>query len=79
MAQKRYTFLVVYLDDILVTGETKKVCLKAYNALCKFLLDLSFQLSQKRLVPPTQNLVFPSVEIDIIELSLCLSLYLILI
>ena len=47
MAEKKYTFLVVYLEDILVIRETKKACLKACNALHKFLVDLGFQLSQK--------------------------------
>ena len=46
--------------------------MKAYNAFCKLLMDLGFQLGHTKLVPPTNNLVFLGVEIDTVELSLSL-------
>ena len=46
--------------------------MKAYNAFCKLLMDLGFQLGHTKLVPPTLNLVFLGVEIDTVESSLSL-------
>ena len=61
MALRGYHNIVVYLDDFLVIGATKVECERAYNTPLALLQDLGFTISQHKLVPPTQQLVFLSV------------------
>ena len=37
MLRKGYTGIIVYLNDFLVVGRTKKKCKEAYNTLCQLL------------------------------------------
>ena len=65
-------YLVVYLDDFLVVGKTKEECQQAYDTLCDLLLQLGFELSGHKLVPPCQRLTFLGVEIDSVAMTLSL-------
>ena len=59
-----YHHIVVYLDDFLVIGNSKDEYQAAYDCLAVLLLDLRFQLSETKLVPPTQYINFLGVEIN---------------
>lgn len=69
MARRGYV-VVVYLDDFLVIGKTQAECQQAYDILCSLLLDLGFELSSKKLVPPCQELVFLGILINCKDLTL---------
>ena len=72
MARRGFHLLVVYLDDFLVIGESQAAYQEAYDVLCSLLLDLGFELSSSKLVPPTPCIVFLGVEIDSVYQSLLL-------
>ena len=64
--------IVVYLDDFLIIGRTKEECQHAFDTLMQLLLDLGFQISPSKVVPPCQQLVFLGVQFDTINLELSL-------
>ena len=70
--ENRGFVIVVYLDDFLVIGKTQLECQQAYDALCSLLLDLGFELSPQKLVPPCQSLVFLGILFDTVNLTLSL-------
>ena len=53
MAKRRFTAVVVYLDDFLVVGRTKAKCLTAFECLLQLLQDLGFSISLYKIVEPT--------------------------
>ena len=67
MAHRGYHNIFVYLDDFLVIGGTKVECEHAYNILLALLRDLGFTISQHKLVPLTQQLVFLGVQLDTVS------------
>ena len=64
MAKRGFHNVVVYLDDFLVICRTAAECHAAYDTLLQLLTNLGFQISMHKLVPPTQRLVFPGVQLD---------------
>ena len=64
MARRGFQTVVVYLDDFLVTGKSKEECQEAFSVLLKLLQDLGFQISWRKVIGPTQKLVFLGVELD---------------
>ena len=72
MMQRRGFVVIVYLDDFLVVAETKEECQEAYDTLCSLLLTLGFQLSNNKLVPPCQQLIFLGVLFNTLNLTLSL-------
>lgn len=72
MAKRGYHDIVVYLDDFLVIGATRAECERAYNILLALLQDLGFTISQHKLVPPTQRLVFLGVQLDTVSCTMAL-------
>ena len=56
MSRRGFPDLVVYLDDFLVIGSNEVECSHAYNTLTALLTDLGFELSEHKLVAPTQQL-----------------------
>ena len=72
MMSRRGFTVVVYLDDFLVVAPTLAECKLAYDTLCTLLMDLGFELSSNKLVPPCQQLTFLGILIDTVSLRLSL-------
>ena len=72
MARKGFNSMVVYLDDFLIIGETKEACQAAYEALLSLLHNLGFRINWKKVVYPTQRLVFLGVLLDTVQCSMSL-------
>ena len=72
MCRKGFEGIVVYLDDFLIVSCTKEKCELAFSTLQELLLDLGFQISPSKVVPPCQQLTFLGIVFDIraMELSL---------
>ena len=58
MAKKGFEAIVVYLNDILVIGKSMEACQAAFNSLLSLPRNLGLWINWKRLVCPTQKLVF---------------------
>ena len=56
MCCKGFTGIIVYLDDFLVVSPTQEGCEWAFTTLRQLLLDLGFQISPPKVVPPASNL-----------------------
>ena len=55
-----------------MTSSTREECQQAFDALFQLLLDLGFQVSPTKLVPPCQQLTFLGVQINTVTLELSL-------
>ncbi len=53
MVRRGFTDIIVYLDDFLIIGDTRKQCQLAYDTLFQLLLDLGFSISDHKLGTPT--------------------------
>ena len=72
MARHGYKAIVVYLDDFLVTGATLAECFEIFNCLLELLQSLGFSINWKKVVPPTQCLIFLGVLINTVSQSMSL-------
>ena len=72
MARHGYKAIVVYLDDFLVIGVTSAECCEIFNCLLELLQNLGFSINWKKVVPPTQCLIFLGALIDTIHQSMSL-------
>ena len=72
MSRKGYNAIVVYLDDFLIIGESREACQAAFDALLALLQNLGFSISWRKVVPPTQRLVFLGIFLDTVECSMTL-------
>ena len=72
MAERGYHGIVVFLDDFLVIGEARAECERAFSVLLEVLQDLGFTIRQHKLVPPTQRLVFLSVQLYTVPCTMTL-------
>ena len=72
VARRGYKAIVVYLDDFLVIGATPAECLEIFNCLLELLQSLDFSINWKKVVPPTQRLIFLGVLIDTVSQSMSL-------
>ena len=70
MVKKGFNSLVVYLDDFLIIGESEAACRAAFEALLALLQNLGLKINWKKVVPPTQCLVFLGVLLDTAECSM---------
>ena len=64
MAKRGFGAIIVYLDEFLIVGETKEVCQLASDALITLLEHLGFEIGWRKVIRPTQKLVFLGIEID---------------
>ena len=64
MARRGNKMIIVYLDDFLIIALSFAQCLEAYECLLELLCKLGFEISWKKVVPPTQCLTFLGVQID---------------
>ena len=62
MCQKGFHGMVVYLDDFLIVSRSKLECKLAFTTLNELLLDLGFEISPSKVVPPCQQLIFLGIE-----------------
>ena len=58
MAMRGYKMIVVYLDDFLIVASSWTQCMEAYECLLELLQNLGFEISFRKVVPPTQCLTF---------------------
>ena len=72
MARRGYGCIIVYLDDFLVIGSTLSECQEVFDCLIQLLQDLGFDISWRKVVPPTQVLIFAGVLIDTVGRFLAL-------
>ena len=72
MSRRGYEDVFVYLDNFLIVGNTKSACQAAYDTLLQLLKDLGFQISARKLVPPTQCLTFLGVQLDTVRQEMSL-------
>ena len=72
MCRKGFHGIVVYLDDFLIVSRSKEECELAFSTLHELLLDLGFEISPSKVVPPCQQLTFLGIVFDTqtMELSL---------
>ena len=63
---------MVYLNDFLVIGSTLVECFEIFNCLLELLQRLGFSINWKKVVPPTQCLIFLGVLIDTFSQSMSL-------
>ena len=68
MAKQGYPDIEVYL----YLGATRAECERAFSILLELLQELGFTISQHKLVPPTQRLVFVGVQLDTISCTMTL-------
>ena len=72
MRKRGFVNIIIYLEDFLVIGATQAGCTHAYEVLLQLLQDLSFTISQRKLVLPTRKLTFLGIELDTISYSMAL-------
>lgn len=72
MARRAFDSVVVYLEDFLVIAPTQQACQLAYSTLFPLLQDLGFSISWRKVVGPTQKLVFLGVEVDTKQCTMAL-------
>lgn len=72
MARRGFNAVVVYLDDFLVIAPTQQACQVAYSTLLQLLQDLGFTISWRKVVGPTQKLVFLGIELDTQQCTMAL-------
>ena len=72
MAKKGFEAIVVYLDDVLVIGESMEACQAAFDSLLSLLQNLGFRINWQKVVYPTQRLVFLGVLLDTVQCSMSL-------
>ena len=72
MCRKGFEGIIAYLDDFLVVSRSKEECELAFTTLHELLLDLGFEISLSKVVPPCQQLTFLGIVFDTqaMELSL---------
>ena len=70
MARKGYNLLVVYLDDFLISAESKIQCAEALNCLVQLLRKLGFAIHWGKVVDPTTKITFLGIELDSLEMTL---------
>ena len=71
MIRWSYNLIVAYLDDFLIISNSKDESQAFYDCLAALLLDLDFQLSGTKLVPPT-HFNFLGVESNFLTVTLSL-------
>ena len=72
MHRKGFQGVVVYLDDFLIVSPSQEECELAFTTLRELLLDLGFQISPSKVVPPCQQLTFLGIVFDTRAMELCL-------
>ena len=70
MMSRQGFIVVVYLDDFLICEKTKNRCALAMRFLISLLRKLGFSINWKKVVDPSQVLVFLGIEIDTVKLEL---------
>ena len=72
MARKGFPYIVVYLDDFLIIAPSLDECQVALDILLRLLRKLGFQINWQKVVDPTQSLVFLGIQLDTIEMTMCI-------
>ena len=72
MARKGFPYIVVYLDDFLIIAPSLDECQAALDILLRLLRKLGFQINWQKVVDPTQSLVFLGIQLDTIEMTMCI-------
>ena len=66
MDRSRFSSVVVYLDDFLIAGPTRRICMEAFNFLLNLLHKLGFQINWAKVVDPCQKIIFLGYKISTI-------------
>ena len=61
-----------YLDDFFLCGHDFDSCQNALNTLIQLLRSLGFRINWKKVVDPTQRLVFLGIQLDTVLNTMCL-------
>ena len=72
MFRRGFKGIVVYLDDFLIVSQSRAECELAFTTLRELLLDLGFQISPSKVVPPCQQLTFLGIVFDTCAMELSL-------
>ena len=64
MARQGFNCVVAYFDDFLILAPTPAACQQAQTVVIKLLRKLGFPISWRKVVDPTQCLVFLGIELD---------------
>ena len=64
--------VVAYLDDFLVVAPTRDACLRHLNTLLALLRKLGFWINYNKVEGPTQHLIFLGIELNTVQMTLCL-------
>ena len=61
-----------YLDDFFLSGKIFDTCQTALNTLLELLRPLGFRINWKKVVDPTQRIVFLGIQLDTVHSTMCL-------
>jgi hypothetical protein len=69
MSRKGFT-IVAYLDDFFICELSQERCILALNTLISLLRKLGFSISWKKVVDPSNSVVFLGIELNSVEMAL---------
>ena len=72
LARRGHRNARVYIDDFVVVGETKELCRVAFECLIDLLLKLGFSINWRKVIPPSQVIVFLGITIDSVSQTISL-------
>ena len=72
MARKGFDLIIVYLVDFLIVSDSKDACAQALTTLIQLLRKLGFAIHWGKVVDPTQKITFLGIELNSIDMTLCL-------
>ena len=70
--RKGFSATVVYLHDFLIIGESELACRAAFETLLSLLSNLGFEIDWKKVVQPTQCLIFLGVLLNTVGCTMSL-------
>lgn len=70
--RRRFTAVIVYLDDFFIKADTFRECIVAYNITISLIRKLRFYINWNKVVYPSTKITLLGTEIDTI--SMCLRL-----
>ena len=70
MTPKGVKSIVCYLDDCLIAAQTYDECIHTLNVLLHLVHQLGFHINYNKVEGPSQNLGFPGVVLDSINMTL---------
>ena len=71
MAAQGFHTILAYLEDFLISGNSKHECKLAYRQFIHLLSELRFNINWEKAVAPAQQLTFLGIQIDTVLRQIC--------